>query len=91
MAEYTEAELVQEFSNEMVGKLRRRKARYGNQGWRKKELDELLTGLIDELEELEGALYSKSDEDVRDEALDVANYAFFIYDKLGGKDGKRKV
>lgn len=89
MAEYMEPEHVQEFSNEMVGKMRRRYKRH-NQAWRKKDIAELFTLLVDEVEELEEAIFSKSDKDVRDEALDVSNYAFFIYDQLGGKDGKRK-
>lgn len=86
----TEAEIAQEFCNEMVGKIRRRQSRHGKQTWRKRDLAELYEMLLDEAEELEKAIFNESDKNVRDECLDVANQALFIYDKLGGKDGKRK-
>lgn len=52
--------------------------------WKDEELPELKNGLLREVTELVEALDTKSAKEIQQECADVANYAFFIYDKLRG-------
>jgi len=73
--ENKEKEIVEIFAKEMQKKIELRHNRYTPLGWRtmdKKRIISLLKGELAELEE-EGA-------DVKQEAIDVANYAMFLWD-----------
>lgn len=71
-----EKQIVERFSAKMLEKIQLRHNRYAPLGWKTMDMKRLLTLLKGELAELE-----EKGADVQDEALDVANYAMFIYEK----------
>ncbi len=78
--EQTEKQLVDEFAAEMLRKLELRHDRYVPLAWRKLDMKRLVFLLEEEVKELKEARHDiRADVSVRDEALDVANYALFIY------------
>lgn len=89
-----EDEIVTKFAQEMLAKLELRHGRYTPMGWKTldiKRLIWLLEGELRELKEayditaegnaLHAAVNSQERKDlIRDEAVDIANYAMFIYE-----------
>ncbi len=69
-----EAKVIEEFTKAMLAKLEVRKNRYAPMGWKTMDMKRIFSLLKGELEELmeDGA-------DMEDEAIDVANYAMFIW------------
>lgn len=65
----------------MLAKIEERHNRYAPLGWMTMDNKRLLSLLKGELTELE-----EKGSDVKDEAIDVANYAMFIYEKANGTD-----
>ena len=79
--------LIEAFGKEMQEKLDKRSNK-GRLGWRKKSMEELFQLLLEEKRELGRALFKnkvllnkKHSKEVRDEAIDVANFAMMIWDK----------
>lgn len=70
----TELEIVKGFSDEMYSKLQKRHNRYAPFGWKTMDMKRLISLLKGELAELE-----ENGADLMDEAVDIANYAMFIY------------
>lgn len=79
--EQTEEEIVRAFSKGMLAKIEERHNRYVPLGWKTMDTKRLITLLEAELKELKEALESKSETDIKDEAIDIANYAMFIYNQ----------
>lgn len=71
-----EKEIVENFAKLMLAKIQERHNRYSPLGWKTMDMKRLLKLLKGELEELE-----EKGADIQDEAIDVANYAMFIYEK----------
>ena len=76
-----EKEIVLEFSEAMLSKIEKRHNRYVPLGWKTMDTKRLITLLEAELAELKEAIESKSDTSIKDEAVDIANYAMFIYNQ----------
>lgn len=78
-----EQTLIEAFGKEMQKKLDKRSNK-GRLGWRKKDiinLYKLLLGEVRELLEAVSKSEGKSSKEIRDEAIDVANFAMMIWDK----------
>ncbi len=66
----------------------------GRLGWRKDSEHVLFNWLLDEVKELHLELIFESEvpgedlEKIKDEAIDVANLAMMIYDKINNLDGQ---
>lgn len=71
--ENKEKEIVDTFSKKMYEKIQLRHNRYAPLGWKTMDLKRLIHLLEGELEELK-------ENPSKDEAIDVANYAMFIYE-----------
>jgi len=71
-----EKKIVEGFAAHMLDKIQERHNRYAPLGWKTMDMKRLLTLLKGELAELE-----EKGADMKDEAIDVANYAMFIYEK----------
>ena len=76
-----EKEIVLEFSEAMLSKIKERHNRYVPLGWKTMDTKRLITLLEAELAELKEAIENKSDTSIKDEAVDIANYAMFIYNQ----------
>jgi hypothetical protein len=76
----TEEEIVQAFSKEMYKKIQLRHARYTPMGWKTMDIRRLLMLLKEEIKELED---SNNNEERAHEAVDIANYAMFIWSLCG--------
>ena len=90
-----EQQLVKNFSDKMVSKLELRHDRYSELGWKTLDMKRILWLLEGEINELRDALKDhdsgnalnvlmnriNSKDVVRDCAIDIANYALFIYEK----------
>jgi len=76
-----EKQIVKDFSLGMYDKIQKRHNRFQPLGWKTMDTKRLLALLTNELEELKEAIDSDVIEDIKDEAIDVANYAMFIYEK----------
>ena len=70
----TEKQIVEDFAKGMIAKISLRHARYTPMGWATMDVKRLLMLLRQELDELENATNLRADE-----AIDVANYACFIW------------
>jgi len=77
----TEKDVVSAFASGMLQKLEMRHNRYMPFGWATMNEKRLTTLLIGELNELNEAIKSGVKADIRDEAIDVANYCMFIWAK----------
>lgn len=75
-----EQELIQEFALKMNEKLDMRKNRYQPMAWKSMDLKRLIKLLKGELEELEESFNENNTEGIREEAIDVANFALFIHE-----------
>ena len=65
----------------MLSKIDKRHNLYVPLGWKTMDTKRLITLLEAELAELKEAIESKSDTSIKDEAVDIANYAMFIYNQ----------
>lgn len=72
----TEKEIVTKFSEAMLKKIEERHNRYAPLGWLTMDNKRLISLLKGELAELE-----EKGSNIEDEAIDVANYALFIWYK----------
>lgn len=81
MAINMEKEITDKFSELMLKKIELRHNRYAPMGWETMDTKRLITLLKGELLELEEALGENDKSHVQDEALDVANYAMFLWHK----------
>lgn len=79
----TEEKLTQEFAKAGMKKLDLRSSK-GRLGWRKKTMKELWYGLLDEVDELQKAIWAGKG-DIKGECVDVKNSVMFIWDKENGK------
>lgn len=73
-----ERELIKEFATKMLNKIKLRHNRYAPLGWKTMDTKRLVTLLKGELEEFEEALKEGDNKHAADEAIDIANYAFFL-------------
>jgi len=73
-----EAQIVDYFSKEMLKKIEFRHNRYAPLGWKTLDIKRLVKLLKGEIEELEEAI--EKNEPLGGEAVDIANYALFIYE-----------
>lgn len=80
--EQTEKEIVVAFSDAMLKKIEERHNRYVPLGWKTMDMKRLITLLEGELKELKEALENNSNTDIKDEAIDIANYAMFIHNQV---------
>lgn len=72
-----EKQIVVKFANKMLEKIQLRHNRYAPLGWKTMDMKRLVSLLEGELAEMKEAVGS----DKGDEAIDIANYAMFIYEK----------
>ncbi len=79
----TEKELTEEFAKKMYSKIEKRHGRYQPFAWKDMDVKRLLMLLKAEVQELEEGLKAKDVSNIKDEAIDIANYACFIYDIIG--------
>lgn len=72
----SEQKIVKQFSEKMYKKIQLRHNRYAPLGWKTMDLKRLISLLENELSELKEAKGKHK----ADEAIDIANYAMFIYE-----------
>ena len=72
--------IVDNFSREMLNKIYRRYNRYSPMGWKTLDLERLFFLLEGELNELKRGIEKGDSINIRDESIDIANYACFIYE-----------
>jgi len=75
-----EKDLIQNFAEKMTYKLDMRKDRYQPMAWQSMDLKRLIKLLKGELEELEEGYKNNDKENIKEEAIDIANFALFIYE-----------
>lgn len=75
-----ESEIVEEFGSKQIEKMELRKNRYKPLEWRGYNANTLYRLLKAEVLELHEVMEKDDKEKVRDEAIDVANLAMFIWD-----------
>lgn len=76
-----EKQIVDGFSLAMFNKIQTRHNRFVPLGWKTMDSKRLLQLLAHELSELKEAHEEGDADKIRDEAIDVANYAMFIYEQ----------
>ena len=81
MSRDKEQQIIRKFGEAQQAKLDQRSAK-GRLGWKEKDLEELLKWLKDEFAELEQAITSEPMENIKLEAVDVANLAMMIWNKV---------
>lgn len=74
---------VYEFSIAMEQKLTKKDAKGG---WQKNSISNLFSMMNDEVEELKEAINSDIKEEIRKEAVDVADFSMMIFDNMGRKE-----
>lgn len=75
-----ENKIVADFCGLMYKKIELRHNRYAPLGWKTMDMKRLITLLEGEMAELKEAYGAKDKKGMRDEAVDVANYAMFIHE-----------
>jgi len=80
-----EKEITEAFAKEMYKKIEKRHGRYQPFAWKDMDIKRLLMLLKQEVTELEQGLSLKDITNIRDEAVDIANYACFIYEMTKGQ------
>ena len=76
-----EKTLLEEFSKKMGSKIELRRNRYVPMAWFDMDIKRLMSLLLGELQELDQAYRDGDVSQIEKEAVDVANYAMFIYKK----------
>jgi NTP pyrophosphatase (non-canonical NTP hydrolase) len=77
----TEQQIVTSFSSAMLAKIEERHNRYVPLGWKTMDMKRLISLLEAEVQELKEAVEKNSETDIRDESVDIANYAMFIHNQ----------
>jgi len=81
----TEEQIIQDFAKEMYKKIELRHNRYQPFAWKDMDLKRLINLLRGELKELEEGFDKCDDNQTAQEAVDVANYACFIWQMIKDK------
>ena len=81
MSRDKEQQIIRKFGEAQQAKLDQRSDN-GRLGWRERDLEQLLKWLLDEYSELEQAIEDEPKENIKLEAVDVANLAMMIWDKV---------
>jgi NTP pyrophosphatase (non-canonical NTP hydrolase) len=81
----TEEQIIQDFAREMYKKVELRHNRYQPFAWKDMDLKRLIKLLKGEITELEEGFDELNDEQTASEAIDVANYACFIWQMIKDK------
>ena len=82
MSRAKEQEIVTAFSKAMMQKLDKRSDK-GRVGWRERTFTEVWLHLREEIDEL---VTAESDDDIKEEVVDVALLAMMIWDKINDED-----
>jgi len=85
----TEEQIIQDFAKEMYKKVELRHNRYQPFAWKDMDLKRLINLLRGELKEMEEGFEKYNDNQVAYEAVDVANYACFIWDMIRSKQNDK--
>ena len=80
-----EQQITEAFAKEMYAKIEKRHGRYQPFAWKDMDIKRLLMLLKAEIVELEEGLLIKDIANIREEAVDIANYACFIYEMTKGQ------
>ena len=84
-----EKDIIKDFSFAMLKKIELRHNRYTPMGWKTLPLGRLVTLLENEIDELKDAIAGGDMKSIKDESVDVSNYAMFIYEISKIKPSKR--
>lgn len=76
----TEKEIVDKFAKLMHEKIVLRHNRYAPMGWKTMDIKRVLSLLDGEVQEYRDAINAGDLIGARDEAIDIANYALFLYE-----------